>query len=47
MAIADLDKQPDSVSSVLKVFGILQALGASYRRSVKSVKLVSQSCHSA
>ena len=24
---ADLDKQPDSVSSVLKVFGILQALG--------------------
>lgn len=27
MAIADLDKQPDSVSSVLKVFGILQALG--------------------
>ncbi|MDR3433856.1 MAG: DNA-binding transcriptional regulator KdgR [Rouxiella aceris] len=27
MATADLDKQPDSVSSVLKVFGILQALG--------------------
>ncbi|MCC3717780.1 DNA-binding transcriptional regulator KdgR [Rouxiella badensis] len=27
MAIAELDKQPDSVSSVLKVFGILQALG--------------------
>lgn len=27
MALADLDKQPDSVSSVLKVFGILQALG--------------------
>nr|AAD32966.1 transcription repressor [Pectobacterium carotovorum subsp. carotovorum] len=27
MASADLDKQPDSVSSVLKVFGILQALG--------------------
>lgn len=27
MAIADSDKQPDSVSSVLKVFGILQALG--------------------
>lgn len=27
MAIADLDRQPDSVSSVLKVFGILQALG--------------------
>lgn len=27
MAGADLDKQPDSVSSVLKVFGILQALG--------------------
>ncbi|MFC3395731.1 DNA-binding transcriptional regulator KdgR [Brenneria rubrifaciens] len=27
MAIADRDKQPDSVSSVLKVFGILQALG--------------------
>lgn len=27
MAITDLDKQPDSVSSVLKVFGILQALG--------------------
>lgn len=27
MAVADLDKQPDSVSSVLKVFGILQALG--------------------
>lgn len=27
MAIADLDKQPDSVSSVLKVFGILQAQG--------------------
>lgn len=27
MAIADLDKQPDSVSSVMKVFGILQALG--------------------
>ncbi len=27
MANADLDKQPDSVSSVLKVFGILQALG--------------------
>lgn len=27
MAIADPDKQPDSVSSVLKVFGILQALG--------------------
>jgi IclR family KDG regulon transcriptional repressor len=27
MAIADFDKQPDSVSSVLKVFGILQALG--------------------
>lgn len=25
MANADLDKQPDSVSSVLKVFGILQA----------------------
>ncbi|WP_257988838.1 hypothetical protein, partial [Klebsiella pneumoniae] len=24
MAGADLDKQPDSVSSVLKVFGILQ-----------------------
>ncbi|HEY3983771.1 DNA-binding transcriptional regulator KdgR [Cedecea sp.] len=27
MALADPDKQPDSVSSVLKVFGILQALG--------------------
>lgn len=27
MTIAELDKQPDSVSSVLKVFGILQALG--------------------
>ncbi len=27
MAAADMDKQPDSVSSVLKVFGILQALG--------------------
>lgn len=27
MANADLDKQPDSVSSVLKVFGILQACG--------------------
>ncbi|PVZ84367.1 DNA-binding transcriptional regulator KdgR [Serratia sp. S1B] len=27
MASIDLDKQPDSVSSVLKVFGILQALG--------------------
>ncbi|MEA9389515.1 DNA-binding transcriptional regulator KdgR [Acerihabitans sp. TG2] len=27
MAMTDLDKQPDSVSSVLKVFGILQALG--------------------
>ena len=27
MAASDLDKQPDSVSSVLKVFGILQALG--------------------
>ncbi|CAI0829391.1 Pectin degradation repressor protein kdgR [Serratia entomophila] len=27
MANADLDKQPDSVSSVMKVFGILQALG--------------------
>jgi len=27
MANADLDKQPDSVSSVLKVFGLLQALG--------------------
>ncbi len=27
MAITDLDKQPDSVSSVLKVFGILRALG--------------------
>lgn len=27
MSLADLDKQPDSVSSVLKVFGILQALG--------------------
>ena len=27
MANADADKQPDSVSSVLKVFGILQALG--------------------
>lgn len=27
MSVADLDKQPDSVSSVLKVFGILQALG--------------------
>lgn len=27
MANADNDKQPDSVSSVLKVFGILQALG--------------------
>lgn len=27
MALTDLDKQPDSVSSVLKVFGILQALG--------------------
>lgn len=31
MAIADLDKQPDSVSSVLKVFGILQALGKSVK----------------
>lgn len=31
MANADLDKQPDSVSSVLKVFGIC-------RRWVKSVK---------
>lgn len=27
MVISDHDKQPDSVSSVLKVFGILQALG--------------------
>ncbi|WP_074013419.1 DNA-binding transcriptional regulator KdgR [Candidatus Sodalis sp. SoCistrobi] len=27
MAIAEVDRQPDSVSSVLKVFGILQALG--------------------
>ncbi|QEW31905.1 DNA-binding transcriptional regulator KdgR [Erwinia billingiae] len=27
MANGDVDKQPDSVSSVLKVFGILQALG--------------------
>lgn len=27
MASADPDKQPDSVSSVMKVFGILQALG--------------------
>lgn len=27
MAVSDLDKQPDSVSSVMKVFGILQALG--------------------
>ncbi len=27
MASADVDQQPDSVSSVLKVFGILQALG--------------------
>lgn len=27
MAGADLGRQPDSVSSVLKVFGILQALG--------------------
>ncbi|EPF16255.1 Transcriptional regulator kdgR [Cedecea davisae] len=27
MALVDPDKQPDSVSSVLKVFGILQALG--------------------
>ena len=27
MALTDLDKQPDSVSSVLKVFGLLQALG--------------------
>ncbi len=27
MAITELDKQPDAVSSVLKVFGILQALG--------------------
>ncbi|QKJ87375.1 Transcriptional regulator [Paramixta manurensis] len=27
MANAEIDKQPDSVSSVLKVFGILQALG--------------------
>ncbi|HEY0208476.1 DNA-binding transcriptional regulator KdgR [Acerihabitans sp.] len=27
MAMTDLDRQPDSVSSVLKVFGILQALG--------------------
>ncbi|CAE1145452.1 MULTISPECIES: DNA-binding transcriptional regulator KdgR [Serratia] len=27
MANTDLDKQPDAVSSVLKVFGILQALG--------------------
>jgi len=27
MAKDDMDKQPDSVSSVLKVFGILQALG--------------------
>ncbi|AKJ43459.1 DNA-binding transcriptional regulator KdgR [Pragia fontium] len=27
MAVDDLDKQPDSVSSVLKVFGILNALG--------------------
>jgi IclR family KDG regulon transcriptional repressor len=31
MAIADLDKQPDSVSSVLKVFGILQALEKSVK----------------
>jgi IclR family KDG regulon transcriptional repressor len=29
MAADDLDKQPDSVSSVLKVFGILNALGDS------------------
>jgi len=27
MISADSDKQPDSVSSVMKVFGILQALG--------------------
>lgn len=27
MATGDVDKQPDSVSSVMKVFGILQALG--------------------
>ncbi|WP_338556355.1 DNA-binding transcriptional regulator KdgR [Erwinia sp. E_sp_B04_7] len=27
MASGDVDKQPDSVSSVMKVFGILQALG--------------------
>lgn len=27
MANADSDKQPDAVSSVMKVFGILQALG--------------------
>ena len=27
MSIGENDKQPDSVSSVLKVFGILQALG--------------------
>jgi len=27
MAMTELDRQPDSVSSVLKVFGILQALG--------------------
>ncbi|CAK8741032.1 hypothetical protein SODG_004460 [Sodalis praecaptivus] len=39
MAIAEVDRQPDSVSSVLKVFGILQALG-------KNVKLVSPNCHS-
>lgn len=38
MAGADLDKQPDSVSSVLKVFGILW---------VKSVKLALPNCPSA
>lgn len=37
MANADLDKQPDSVSSVLKVFGILQALVKSANRDNRAV----------
>ncbi|VEA65369.1 Transcriptional regulator kdgR [Serratia plymuthica] len=36
MANADLDKQPDSVSSVLKVFGILQALARNVRSALPS-----------
>lgn len=46
MANADLDKQPDSVSSVLKVFGILQALGGLHAGRPISVGDKSQPRHS-